>query len=63
MVLFILINVLIFESVDKILWCCHSNDTSSEVFHMELFSVQSTLSKMDTLGPVLSVHLREMSIL
>ena len=31
MVLFIWYVVLTFESVDEILWCDHSNETSSEV--------------------------------
>ena len=31
MVLFILYVVLTFESVDEILWCYHSNETSSAV--------------------------------
>ena len=31
MVLFIQYVVLTFESVDEILWCCHSNETSSTV--------------------------------
>ena len=32
MVLFVLYKVLTFESVDEILWCYHSNETSSAVF-------------------------------
>ena len=32
MVLFVLYVVLIFESVDELLWCYHSNETSSAVF-------------------------------
>ena len=31
MVLFIKYVVLTFKSVDEILWCCHSNETSSAV--------------------------------
>ena len=31
MVLFVLIVVLTFESADEILWCDHSNETSSAV--------------------------------
>ena len=32
MVLFVLYVVLTFESVDELLWCYHSNETSSAVF-------------------------------
>ena len=32
MVLFVLYVVLIFESVDELLWCYHSNETTSAVF-------------------------------
>ena len=29
--------VLSFESLDEIIWCDHSNETSSTVFHIVLF--------------------------
>ena len=42
-VLFILYVVLTFESVDEILWCCHSNDTSSAVLSQGvIYFVRST---------------------
>ena len=38
MVLFVLYKVLTFESADEILWCVHSNETSSAVVsHVLLF--------------------------
>ena len=43
MVLFVLYVVLIFESVDGLLWCYHSNETSSEVLsHNTIYSVCSS---------------------
>ena len=32
LILFVLFVVLTFESMVEILWCCHSNETSSAVF-------------------------------
>ena len=43
MVLFILYVVLTFESVDEILWCYHSNETSSAVLsHGTIYLVCSS---------------------
>ena len=40
MVLFVLYVVLTFESVDELLWCYHSNETSSVVLsHGTIYSV------------------------
>ena len=43
MVLFVLYVVLTFESVDEILWCYHSNETSSAVLsHGTIYLVCSS---------------------
>ena len=43
MVLFVLYVVLTFESVDELLWCYHSNETSSAVLsHSTVYSVCSS---------------------
>ena len=43
MVLFIQYVVLTFESVDEILWCYHSNETSSAVLsHGTIYLVRSS---------------------
>ena len=43
MVLFIQYVVLTFESVDEMLWCYHSNETSSAVLlHVTIYSVRSS---------------------
>ena len=43
MVLFIYYVVLTFESMDEILWCYHSNETSSEVLsHGTIYSVRGS---------------------
>ena len=52
--------VLTFESVDKILWCDHSNETSSVVLSMVLF-LFTYLSKCN-LGFVLNFDLKHSGV-
>ena len=40
MILFIQCVVLTFESMDEILWCDHSNETSSTVLSHSIFCLQ-----------------------
>ena len=50
-VLFILYVVLTFESVDEILWCCHSNETSSAVLSRDAiyFVCSSNFESVDAI--------------
>ena len=53
-VLFIMLYkvVLTFESVDEILWCYHSNETSSAYFHMILF-IQCVVLTFESVDEIL----------
>ena len=57
MVFFVKDAVLIFESVDKILWCDHTNETSSGVllhsathFNLAFYKVKSTTFSFGTVS-------------
>ena len=63
MVLFIQYVVQTFESVDEILWCDHSNDTSSAVLSngaiylvCSMFSIQYVVLTFDYLDEILWCH-------